>query len=174
MENTALHRKPEYFTKNNNIKDDDDSIHIMNELEDRQRRASNIIIHNVQESNDKTHLAKANQDTNAVRNLFSDIGMEVDIKKTFRLGKYAQDKCRPFKVMLGSMEEKLYIVKNKCKLNVPGIKIFSDQTKIERAYFLKIRNRLNDLIANGETNKTIRYINNIPTIVDKQGKEQKN
>lgn len=52
-----------------------------------------------------------------------------------------------------------------------GIKIFSDQTKQQKEYYMKIKRQLEELITD-ESSKTIKYINNIPTIVDKNGNKK--
>lgn len=44
----------------------------------------------------------------------------------------------------------------------------NDLTRNQRRYFKTLQSELNRRLANGERNLTIRYVDNVPTIVDSQ------
>lgn len=139
---------------------------IVQEIHERQFRATNIIITNIQESSERDHIRRAEEDTQNVKRIFGDLSAEVTIKKTFRLGKYDNIRNRPLKVVLNSSDEALYILRNKNSIKQPNINIFCDQTKMQRDYYLSVKKKLSEMISQGINDKTIKYINNIPTIVN--------
>lgn len=164
----------EILTDKENMDNKTDINVIIQEIYERQNRASNVIICNIQESSERNQLERAKEDTVNVKNILGKLTEEVTIKKTFRLGKFNSNKIRPIKVVLGNSEEALTILRNKNRIMVPGVIIFGDQTKIQKEYYQSVKNKLNELIANGEVNKKIRYVNNIPVIVDSISPVQKN
>lgn len=99
--------------------------------------------------------------------LLSDFEITKDKIKTFRLGKYDKNKNRPIKVLLNSPEDAKNVLKNKKTIKVPSIIIFNDQTKMQREYYNDVKQKLNNLILSGDTSKTIKFINDKPTIVIK-------
>lgn len=62
----------------------------------------------------------------------------------------------------------IYVHKNtKNNTNCPrGIRIFGDQTQQQKDY-IKMKQRLEEFISNGVNRKTMKYINNAPTFVNK-------
>lgn len=69
----------------------------------------------------------------------------------------------------------MIILKNKNKLAIPGIYIYNDQTKMQRNYYLSIKEKLKERTERGETDIRIKYVNNIPTIIkDDKNNSQKN
>lgn len=151
---------------NSRVNMDIDQIGIIQEIEERQNRSSNIIIRNIQEFTGGNHLARAQHDTNAVREILNTLNMEVEVKKTFRLGKYFAGKNRPMKVILSGKEMVLRVLKNRDKVSVPGLIIHSDNTKMQRDYYRSVKQKFNDLLATGRSNVKIKYVRNVPTIVD--------
>lgn len=147
---------------------------IVQEIQERQSRASNIIIHNIKESGGKNKQERIREDTESTKNIIDNIN-NVVVKRTFRLGKYVVGKNRPIKVILNSPEEALSILKNKHKVDIPGIGIYNDQTKMQRNYYLSIKEKLKERLEKGETNLRIKYMNGIPTITRAdQNSSQKN
>lgn len=136
---------------------------LMMEVVERQKRASNIIILNVNESKHKIVTNKIRGDKDSVKELLKDIHVDITNIKVFRLGK-DQSKNRPLKVCFPSPQEAHKVLKMKKELKIQ-IKIFPDQTKAQREYFFNVKRKLQEYLENSE-NKTIKYINNIPTIVD--------
>ncbi|KAJ8980532.1 hypothetical protein NQ317_008329 [Molorchus minor] len=137
---------------------------VISEIIDRQSRATNVIIFNVNESSNNTKVGRLQDDREAVINILEDYAVDKTDLKLFRLGKISPNKMRPIKLTLKSAEEAKYILRNKL-VKTPGIKIVADQTKAQQEYFKKVRA---DLLALEDNTKTIKFINNKPTIVNKQ------
>lgn len=144
----------------------------INEMLDRQNRRSNIIMLNLKESQLNSKAERSKDDIDAVKVILNEMSINKDNVRTFRLGKYENSKNRPLKVILNSPEDALYVLKNKKSIKVPSVKVFGDQTKMQRDYFLNIKRQLNEMIDKGDESKTIKYINNVPTIVDKPSQQQ--
>lgn len=140
----------------------------MFEMQERQTRVCNIIVTNIQESSQTTRTSRINEDTSTIKNILRPSGIEEQYVnyncKIQRLGKYEEGKNRPVKVILPSRDHAVFILKNKNKINIPNVKIFGDQTKMQREYYFKLRKQLEDL---KDDSKVIKYINNIPKIVTK-------
>lgn len=147
---------------------------VIQEINERQIRSSNIIVGNVQESSLNNHHARAKEDTENIKKILGNLSEEVTIKKTFRLGKFTNGKNRLIKVILSNSDEALKVLKNKKRINAPGILIFGDQTKMQKDQYLSVKSKLADLTRQGISNKKIQYINNIPTIVDVSPENKKN
>lgn len=132
---------------------------IINEINERQKRANNIIIYKLQETQD--------DDTETIKGIVKDIAPEVNLNnvKTYRLGKKTNTP-RPVKVVFDSKEDALIVVKNKSKLkNLKyDVNINMDQTKMQLDYYKSIKSELEARKARGENNLYIRYMNGIPTI----------
>lgn len=169
-ENRSIKTQLETSNNSNNAADrsnDGNSLSIIiQEIHQRQIRAANVIVCNIQESKEKNRLDRARDDTENVKKILGKLSEHVTVNKTFRLGKYSDNKNRPVKVTLSSTEEVLHVLRNKREITLPGIKVFADQTKMQQQYYLEVKNKLNVLLGQGETNKSIKYINGIPTIVE--------
>lgn len=147
---------------------------IIAEILDRQNRAKNIVILNIKEPIGNSRSERSLLDKNSVEKVLSNFEINIENLNFFRLGKYVENKHRPIKVILKSKEDALSVLKNKHKINVPGILIFGDQTLNQQKYFKKVKEQLHQLIRNGEVNKAIKYINGKPCIVDKNSLKIKN
>lgn len=142
---------------------------IINELNDRSQRASNLIIYNIQESTALITADKIKHDELAVSNIIASIITESAIEplKLIRLGKHYQpnSKPRPIKIVLPSSRDAFDILRNKKKLqqNQPTSEIFisSDRTLYQRNSMNKLRDELNTRISNGENDLTIKYIKGV-------------
>lgn len=142
---------------------------IISEIIERQKRASNIIIANLNES---SHFSSdSDSDLSVVKTILRDINIDVDDIKVSRLGRSNQQRPRLLKVMLKNQADAITVLKSKMNVKMPNIKIFQDQTKKQIQYFKDIKNELQRLIDNGDNTKTIRYINNKPTIVRKNNQK---
>lgn len=139
---------------------------IVEELNERRIRESNIIIFNMEETGGTSNESKQKESDN-IKGLIRSIDDSVNVNnvKHFRLGKYSEERKRPVKLILSSKEDVLKILKNKVKAN-PPVNIQSDQTPMQRKYLYDLRQQLQVLINNGEINKTIKYIKGKPQIVD--------
>ncbi|KAJ8945300.1 hypothetical protein NQ318_002757 [Aromia moschata] len=141
------------------------------EMQDRQNRMSNIIISNIKESNQTTRSSRILDDTNTIKAVLSPIDLDDTYKfKIQRLEKFDPEKNRLIKVILPSRDHALNILRNKNKITIPGVKIFGDQTKAQKEYYLHLKRQLTEL---GDDSKTIKYINNVPRIVSKSSTYKK-
>lgn len=146
---------------------------IIGEIEDRSKRARNIIIHNLPESTSRDIQTRISSDKDKLENLFQSVNFETDMNtvKLHRIGKASKDKSRPMKVILNSPSEA-----NSCmELFTPALKgtdpslsalgVTRDKTIRERQYLNKLRDELDKRTHNGEENLTIKYRNGIPVIM---------
>lgn len=140
---------------------------IMSELLERQNRANNIILYNVNEVQAVTKAQYLIQEKRAIHNVLEDFNIEKEDIKFFRLGKAATNRCRPIKVILRSQADAKLVLKNKNLIKIPSIKVASDQTVLQRKYFQRIKSELQGIVDDGDDSKTIKFVNNKPTIVNK-------
>ena len=92
---------------------------IINEIGDRNMRASNLILYNVPESNSDNTADRIAHDSNVVSNLIDSIIIgDKNIKpvKLLRLGIRVHDKTRPIKAIFSSSIDVFEILKSKKKL----------------------------------------------------------
>lgn len=125
---------------------------IIEELEDRERRAPNLIIYNMDEGEDV-----GCNDVDLANEIIRKInpGNTPQINKILRLG---QGHSRPLRVSLPSKQEALFIFRNKYRY-AGLIKISQDQTLKQKKHLHELQSQLKSLIDAGETNNTIRYKN---------------
>lgn len=142
---------------------------IINEMEDRKMRSNNIMILNINESNAVNRNDRMEEEKRTVRKILAHASITINDFKVIRTGKYDGSKTRPVKVVLESNEAVVNILKNRKKINekIPSIRIFADQTVIQREYYKQLRSKLNDMVNAGDTSKMIKYVNGIPKIVKK-------
>lgn len=145
---------------------------LIQELNERQSRSSNVIMLNIAESGKSDRNARIDDDTMKVKEIIELTETAVNNVKVYRLGKYVEGKTRPLKVVLPDQSCALSILKNRSK--VTNISIFGDKTKMQQDFYKNVRAKLEELKQQGDNNKIIKYINNIPTIVDKKQYTQKN
>lgn len=139
---------------------------LVTEIEERKRRAKNLIVYNIKESNKTNSADRLEEEKNIVIKAISDIcDINTTNIKLGRIGKYAADKTRPLKVTLTTEDDVIKVLKNKNKTD-SNIKFASDKTKMQQKFLHEVITKLNDLKSNGILNKTIKYIRGIPTIVD--------
>lgn len=144
---------------------------ILSELNERKRRENNVILFNVVESKAVSSDVRRREDLDAVVVCIRSVCDSIDCESLVisRLGKYQRDKVRPIKVVFPSASEARLVLKNKKKCT-SGIKICSDKTPSQRDYLKQLQNELKNLCESGVSNKTIRYVDNVPKIVNKQSK----
>ncbi|KAK2577881.1 hypothetical protein KPH14_012828 [Odynerus spinipes] len=152
-----------------------DEEEILLEIMERERRASNIILFNLEEtlsSSSTSSTSSTSQgsssltDKDLVKDVLAVINPEgVIIKGCMRIGRKTPDRVRPVRVTLSSKQEVQEILKHKFKYVGP-VKIFQDRTEKQRAHLDRLRQELKSLINSGVTSKTIRYVNGTPRIVD--------
>ncbi|XP_060845498.1 uncharacterized protein LOC132925092 [Rhopalosiphum padi] len=123
---------------------------IINEIGERNIRASNLILYNITESNSDNTTDRITHDSNVVSNLIDSIITSGDKNirpiKLLRLGIRGHDKPRPIKAILSLPADVFEILKSKKKLlslNPPSnIGISSDRTLNQKNYMKKLREEL--------------------------------
>lgn len=117
---------------------------LMNEIDERNLRASNLILYNVPESNSYNTIGRIAQDSNLVCNLINSINSGVNIIKPLKvlcLGNRGQNNTRSIKAIFASPADAFDILKPKKKLLLlqpPSvIRISSDRTLRQRSYIKK-------------------------------------
>lgn len=137
---------------------------LFEEFEDRRRRAKNVIITNVPESNGDTQEDKKSEDMNAVMDLITHCGLEdVDIKKCYRIGKSIPNKNRPICVVFPTEDCKLSVLSKYRTRN--NIYISTDLTKMQQDKAYRVRKDFRARVRDGEQGIRLKYHNGIPTIV---------
>ncbi|CAG5023735.1 unnamed protein product [Parnassius apollo] len=137
-------------------------------MAERTKRANNIIIYDVPESNLDKPLQRQEYDKEECRKIITCESKKVscDNMKVFRLGarkSQAGAPAHPIEVVMKSKNDAIEILRNKTKLDKPSI-IKSDQT----ANLKYLRDELEKHTNNREQGLTIKYIQGQPYILDSQ------
>lgn len=147
---------------------------VISEMNDRSRRAANVIIYNLRESTSSTVKNRQDHDLNHISNLNTALNTNLPLERvrTLRLGKPVRGKNRPLKVIFQSpsdarmfnngFSQELVSAANDDYANVS---IGRDRTPKERQYLQKVRQELEERKKKGETSLTIKYTHGIPAIV---------
>lgn len=152
-----------YVCNNDNIEKSEE---ILMEMIERQKRESNIMVANIKESKLNSTEQRKEEDLNVVKTVLQNFNIDLTNITAFRVGKLVPDKNRLLKVILKNREDAKLVLKHRDTI-AAHIKIFGDQTKKQRDYYLYVKNKLQSLIEQGDNSKTIRFINNKPTIISK-------
>lgn len=105
-------------------------------------------------------------DTDRVKNIFNSIHpLACPGLRTARLGKRSDNRPRLVRATLSSKSDVLAILWNKTKYKDP-VRIFQDSTPRQQQYLSSLRTELKSLVDASVTDKTIRYINGTPKIVN--------
>lgn len=152
---------------------------VLAELNDRNSRASNIIVYNLPEASANNEAAAKLSDNDLLVKLISTFATHVNTSnlKTYRLGGPQSKKPRPIKVVLENPSDvnKFFSSLDTAKAKevdplLSEISVSRDKTPREREYLSSLRTELDDRTKAGERNLTIKYKNGIPQIVKKQSK----
>lgn len=144
------------------------------EINERKRRASNIMIYNLVESTNSNTEIKVKHDFDLVTKLLTPClsNFSQDGIKVYRVGKKQPNKARPLKIILRSELDVRKILSNfspetatETDPYFESVKLARDKTPRELAHIKKMKAELEDRKSRGERNITIRYRNNIPAIV---------
>lgn len=146
------------------------------EIEDRNRRAYNLMVYNLPESRNKEVDSRIRFDKENVMELAQAIGYEINLEslKLYRIGKPVASKSRPLKLVFRSTSDaasflsefvKAKLMEGNSKFSNVGVS--RDRTNKERQYLSSLRAELDSRIKKGEENLTIKYKNGIPSIVPK-------
>lgn len=147
---------------------------IIVELNERNRRKSNLIIFGIDEQNQgESPENRLTSDKTAVRNILRVIDPELSIPdvKPIRLGSFSERKTRPIKITLNT-EESVHNLIRKSKIlrthkdyKNKKVSIAFDRTPRQQQYFQKVKQELNERKQSGETNLRIKYVRGMPQII---------
>lgn len=145
---------------------------ICNEVEERNTLRRNVMVTGVQESKKSGRNDRVSDDKQAVKTILTQVdGVELsaleDIR-VYRVGKFVRGENRMIKAVLKTADLALEILKGKRAIDIPGVKIFADQTKMQRDYYKSMRVKVSELNAQGQDDNELRYINGVPKIVKKR------
>ncbi|CAI6350731.1 unnamed protein product [Macrosiphum euphorbiae] len=146
---------------------------IINEINERNRRAANLICYNVIESDSNQSDDRIAHDREHINNFLATIAESTNSVpvpiKVIRIGRYQSNKPRPLIITFGSVSDAFNIMKNKTKLlsRYPMISLSSDRTQYQRDHMKKLREELASRISKGEIDLTIKFIRGVPTIIQK-------
>lgn len=143
---------------------------IILEFDERQRRASNVMLFGVPEDQSLNTVERKQADTDYVTRLFSHVGINPDVSDVSRVGTVAAGKRRPVRVVLRKKEMVRDVLNRAKRLrqsqDYKNVYISSDQTPRQQKLYRKVKNQLTERIAGGEQNLKIRYVSGRPTIVN--------
>lgn len=135
---------------------------IMKEVFERQKRMNNLMIFNFNISDDRSDSVQINE-------LFSEIsGRPVSICSSELIGKPNKNGFRAMKVRLSNPADVGVILKNKAKaITSKKVYIEPDMTPKQLEELNTVRNEFKHRRQNGEGNIRIKFVNGIPSIVQK-------
>lgn len=134
---------------------------ICQEIDNRNKCSKNIIVYNF-----KTHENK-DVDLAEFNNVLHDIVTCQPAVHAVRFGKSINGRPRPMKLFFNSGRDVIDILKHKTDFARRDISIKSDLTREQRSHLKLLQLELKKRISDGETNLTIKYVNNVPKIVNK-------
>ena len=89
----------------------------LREIEDQRRRALNLVIFNLPESNRQTAILRKKHDERKFAELCAQIGVDIpDVTTMFRLGTIKEGANRPLKIILNNKQHRKTILDNASKL----------------------------------------------------------
>lgn len=140
---------------------------IISELNERKKRESEVIIVNVPESNKPAGVDRRQEDVEIIKTLIppdlSNLLPDINLR---RLGKPTHGKIRPVLLYTPSSKVARAIIKSKPATGT-NIKFKFSLTQAQQQHLNTLRAELDELVKDGDTNKTIRYINGVPKIINK-------
>lgn len=147
---------------------------IIIELNERNQRSKNILISGIPESISNDPKERQVYDKTALCNILKTIYTSCpEPNKIFRIGKYNPDKTRLIKACFECKDTAKQILRSKPNVKNNDIKIFSDQTPQQQAYFKVLKSELECRIKNGEENLSIKYVKGVPKIISESPKNFK-
>lgn len=147
---------------------------IIAEISERNKRASNILIYNLNESTSAQAPIRHKHDLDLIKNMLSAVDPDIKLNnlKCFRVGTQAKGKIRPLKAILSSPSEAKSILRNfksdlikSSNALFANVAVGNDRTPKEKLYLDSLKDELRKRSENGEDNLTIKFRNGIPAIV---------
>lgn len=144
---------------------------LIQEISERQKRASNVLIFNIEESISQQPDERMQHDKDAVKSLLDTIpSVDSNVIHVTRLGnRTSADKARPVRICFSDQQQALQVLKNKQKILSKNnkLRIRADETPMQREFMASLRAELKDKVDHGQADLTIKYVRGTPTIVKK-------
>ena len=145
---------------------------VVQEVLERQKRSSNIIVFNVPEHAESIPRSEGlDKDKRFVSEVLNSVDHEYDYANFHcqRLGKFNASRITPIKVFLNSEQDVSNIIRKAKNLitteQYKNIRLSYDRTPKQLDFYKQLKQEMNDRIRQGETNLKIRYYNGSPRIV---------
>lgn len=146
---------------------------VVQEVQLRQQRSRNVIIHGVPESTLRSGDERMESDRACVTGIIQTVHPDINANniKPTRLGKYdaGRPTPRPVKVTLDSESLVLKLVKNNKKLKENAmyerISVSTDRTPRQMEYYRTLKQELQRRTSDGEVGLRLRYVHGMPRIV---------
>ena len=124
--------------------------------ETNSQRQKTIILHGVEETEEKDVQKRIAKDVASIKSILTDLNVKTTVTEHSRLGRFNKDNPKPrlLKVCVDNTLHQQEILKKSRQL--PTIMITPDRSKEERDLRQKLRNELAERKAKGETNLVIR------------------
>lgn len=150
------------------------SENIIAEINDRKRREKNVIVLNVPESRKLIGVDRLNDDRVSIASvipveLSSGLLPKIALR---RLGYPKEGKTRPLLLTTPSVLDAKSIIQ--CKRTNNDFIFKNDQTLAQQKHLNTLRSELDNIVKSGDSNKTIKYFNGLPKIVDKNFRKADN
>lgn len=159
--------KNEIFVLKNRIQDVNHE-NLISEVHERTVRANNLIFYDVEESASSSIQTKIEEDKNKVEAILRQLNIENGVERVIRLGRKVSNRNRPAKVTLKDRSLVLQALKAKRNKRDSNISIAADSTPLQREFLKNVREALAERQRSGETDLTIKYVRDIPTIIKKK------
>ena len=140
---------------------------LIQELNERKKRETRVMVYNIPESTKPEIANKIQDDIQAISQEISEEIKEAVNLKVTRIGRQASGKSRPIIMDVGNTALARSIINTKPKTN-SIVRFKHDLTSGQRIHLSKLREELEELNSKGDNNKTIKYINGVPQIVEKR------
>lgn len=150
---------------------------IISEMSDRARRSKNVMLFNVPESQDKNVDSRIKHDNDLVSKLIAFFMPNNSLCsfKTARVGRKSPNKSRPLKAILNQESDVMnflsrFSTESAAELDqrLSDVKASRDRTPREMELFKSLKAQLEERKSKGECDITIKYKNNVPSIVKNQ------
>lgn len=140
---------------------------IISEIYERRKCETKVIVLNVPESDKPAGTDRLLDDRVKLSTIIpQEISNSLPNMKLRRLGRATEGKTRPLLIDTPSVNEARILLKSK-PAEGSGVAFKQYLTPLQQKHLRELRNELNTLVDNGDTNKTIKYVNGVPKIVDK-------
>lgn len=145
---------------------------IISESVDRSLRACNLVFYNVPEANPNS--SDFSNDVTTINDILElcDPKLVVCPESVSRIGKFDTQKNRPVKVIMKNLNDKMVCLRNKNKLlrekKFNKVIVTDDKTPKQLSHLKALREELKDRVDKGEKDLTIKYIQNIPQIINRK------